>query len=203
MAATTEQQYFNHSVFLYIKYGFMAVFSLVAKYFIAYPLTPFLVLFATGDDYPTLPKWLDWFMTGDNSLDGDLPWRTEWRPFILEHDRLQRYINRCCWLWRNSLHNFQNDVMGVKLQGKLCENILTIGDETIQNTQPGKSGLVKRYLRRDGEIAAFQWYYVRQWPWFPDRCIRINLGWKLWDYSGKAGVSQFTFSPWIWNNYTA
>jgi hypothetical protein len=94
--------------------------------------------------------------------------------------------------------------MGVKLQGLLCENILTIGDETIQNTHPGKSGLVRRYLRRDGKIAAFQWYYVRQWKWFPDRCIRINLGWKLWGYTGKSGeIAQFTFSPWIWNNYTA
>jgi hypothetical protein len=187
---------------IYIKYWLMAIFSITAKYLVAYPLTPFMVLLATGNNPVTLPKWLEWFDT-ENPLDGDLPWKTDNRPFIIEHNRLQRYINRCCWLWRNSMHNFQVDVMGIKLQGMLCETRVIHGNPAIQNTVPGKTGLVRRYILRDGKVIAFQWYYIRQWQWWPDRCIRINLGWKLWGDISKGGTAQFTFSPWLWNNYTA
>jgi hypothetical protein len=187
---------------LYIKYWFFAYISLILKYLVAYPLTPLLVLLNTGGDRPQLPTWLGWFDT-ENPLDGDEPWQTTWRPYLKQFNAYQRYINQCHWLWRNSLHNFQVDVMGVKLLGAGVDILEVVTDPTIQNTQPGKSGLVRRYIRRNGKIIAFHWYYIRQWKSFPDRCIRINLGWKLFGYTGKSGdTAQFTFSPWVCNNYT-
>ena len=42
-------------------------------------LAPVLPLFANSDGW--LPKWLWWFQTPDNSLDGDQGWITEhWLP---------------------------------------------------------------------------------------------------------------------------
>jgi hypothetical protein len=186
---------------IYIKYWFLAIFSLFAKYFIAYPLTPFLVLLNTGGDYPKLPGWVSWFDTEDNSIDGDDPWKTLWRPYLKQTNSYQRYINQCHWLWRNSLHNFQISIMGIKLLS--TDKLEVVTDASIQNTRPGKSGLVRRYITRNRQIIAFHWYYIHQWKWWPDRCVRINLGWKLWGNINNSDiVVQFTFSPWVWNNFT-
>jgi hypothetical protein len=92
--------------------------------------------------------------------------------------------------------------MGIKLLGAGVDVLEVVTDPTIKNTHPGKSGLVRRYIRRNGKVIVFHWYYIRQWKTWPDRCIRINLGWKLWGDISHGGIAQFTFSPWVWNNYT-
>jgi len=178
---------------IYIKYWLLTFVGLFAKYFIAWPLTPLLVLLVTNNN--NLPAWLSWFDTSDNTLDGDSGWKTESRPYINESNRYRRYINRCHWLWRNSLYGFSGSVMGVPYW-VLCDSLFVEGDAAVSNGPPGKSGLVRRYLKRDNKIIAFQWYYIRQFKRWPDKCIRINLGWKLWSWTGKGtGSAMHVFSP--------
>ena len=182
---------------VYVKYWLQTIIDLFAKYFIAWPLTPILILLATKDN--KLPAWLSWFDTFDNTLDGDNGWKTKTRPYLIEANSYQRYINRCRWLWRNSFYGFSKQVCGIKYE-VLRDSMLIEGHPGISNGPPGKSGLVKRYLYRNGKLMAFQWYYIRQYKRWPKKCIRINLGWKLWSWSGigaDSAMHVFSPSPWM------
>jgi hypothetical protein len=182
---------------IYFKWLGLAFIALVAKYFIAWPLTFFIVPLATSEN--KLPWWLSWFDTDDNTLDGDPGWRNENMPYRPENNRYQRYVNRCFWLWRNSIYGFSRQVMGVQYQDLLCETLDTVGDPAVSNGPPGVSGTVKRYLIRDGKLIAFQWYYIRQYKRWPGICIRINIGWKLWNYDGTGtprAMHTGSLSPW-------
>jgi len=178
---------------IYIKWFLLLIVNLFANYFINYPLAPLVVLFA--DDKGWLPSWLCWFQTPDNSLDGDHGWRTENMPYLKESNRYQRWVNRFSWLHRNALYGFSEQVLGVKYL-VLCQSLFVIGDPLVGNGPPGKSGFVRRYLYQNGKLIAFQWYYIRQFKCWPDKCLRINAGWKLWSWTGTGtGSAQFVFSP--------
>lgn len=184
---------------IYIKWFLLLIVNLFAQYAINFPLAPVIVLFA--DDAGWLPNWLYWFQTPDNPLDGDPGWKTENRPYLNEANKYQRWVNRFHWLWRNSVYGFSEQVLGVPYW-VLCDTLWVDGDPNVSNGPPGKSGIVRRYLTRDREnnrvpeIIAFQWYYIRQFKRWPDKCIRINIGWKLWSYTGVGtGSAQFVFSP--------
>lgn len=177
---------------IYLK-AFLFIFvDLAVKYLIAWPLTPLVVLFAKSDG--NLPNWLYWFGTPDNTLDGDGGWKSESRPYRQENTPYQRYINRCHWLWRNSAYGFGEQVLGIKYS--YGDALGSEGDLRVSNGPMGLSGLVKRYLYRGNTLIAFQWYYVRRYKIFPNKCIRINFGWKLWGFRDpKYPVANFVFSP--------
>lgn len=184
---------------IYLKWFVLMLLDLLIKYLIAWPLTPLIVLFA--DDDGKLPNWLYWFGTPDNSLDGDLGWRTESRPYIQEHSPYQRYINRCHWLWRNSTYGFGEQVLGIKYD-RSAMAVWIDGDQRVSNGPPGVSGLVKRLLYCNGKVIAFQWYYIRQYKRWPDKCIRINIGWKLWSIDDPSVIAAlFVFSPSPWMHF--
>lgn len=42
------------------------------------------------------------------------------------------------------------------------------------------AGLERKFIYRDYEPVAFQWYLVYNWPG-TEHCLRINIGWKLFD----------------------
>jgi hypothetical protein len=170
---------------------------LFAQYVINLPLAPVIVLFADNDGW--LPNWLYWFQTPDNSLDGDSGWKTENRPYLNESNKYRRWINRFHWLWRNAVYGFSEQVLGVKYQMPR-DTVYVEGNPNVSNGPPGKSGLVKRYLYRNHEMIAFQWYYIRQYNRWPDKCIRINIGWKLWSFSDPGAVAAhfvFSLSPFM------
>jgi hypothetical protein len=155
------------------------------NYFIA----PFAVLFASKDGW--LPRWLWWLQTPDNSLDGDNGWKEEHRPYMIEDTKFKQYVNRVRWLYRNSMYGFAIDVLGCKTLA--TDDLEIIGESKVSN-RPLHEGLVVRKLIRDGKVIAFQWYYVNAWS--DTRCIRINLGWKLWGFKkGENNNCQIVFSP--------
>ena len=179
----------------YLKWFFLSVINLPLKYFVAWPLTPFIVLCVNKDG--ELPNWLFWFTTHDNLKLQDDGWIKESRPFLNESNRFKRYINRCFWLWRNSLYGFNHSVLSLE-SGIGVEKLITKGDDNVGNGPAGHSGLVRRYLYRNGDLIAFQWYYVKQLKHLPRKCIRINLGWKLWAWKqGESNRMHVTLSGWL------
>jgi len=173
---------------MYLCYVLLVLVSLAAD-FLNYFLAPIAVLFASDDGW--LPRWLSYLQTPDNSLDGDGGWQREHRPFLVESNKFYRYLNRTRWLYRNSMYGFAIDVLGTKTQ---AGDYLQITGSTAVSNRPLHEGLVVRKLIRGGKPIYFQWYYVKAWS--ETRCIRINLGWKLWGFRENESVNcQLTFSP--------
>lgn len=166
----------------------------ILVYLLALIITPLLVLF---EEDGWLPNWASWFQTHDNSLDGDKGWRTEHLLFLNpkgdEWDALRIYLKRVLWLYRNPCYGFARDVLGANLED---DNfiIAIYGDRRTSNS-PGHSGwlLRKLYLYSSVNLLGadyWQFYYVRQWG-NTAKCLRINLGWKLW---GDSKRRQFVLS---------
>lgn len=141
-------------------------------------LAPFVVLFVDNDGW--LPKWLWWFQTPDNPLSAQV--QDRWFP---EHDTpLKRWINNVSWMYRNSMYGFSESILGFTIEEGFT--YLCIGDENVGN-KPLHEGSVRRYLTSGGKTY-WQWYYIKAWgPAKYQRCIRINLGWKLW---GSRSIGQ-------------
>lgn len=158
-----------------LRYVLSVMASLLADFLNLF-LAPLVVLFASKEGW--LPRWLWWFQTPDNSLDGDKGWKARVKS---------GYISRVRWLWRNSMYGFAISVLGVKCRS--TDRIGTEGNPKISN-RPLVEGLVVRKVYRDSKVIYFQWYYVKAWS--STRCIRINLGWKLW---GDSPTGQLVFSP--------
>ena len=136
-------------------------------------LAPFLPFFVDETGY--LPKWLWWFQTPDNPIDGD---RGHWKRWP-GTTSLRTYIRRVAWLLRNVCYGFDESVCGVHM---LPTDVLTEIGETNASDKKGISGSCWRTLHRDGKLIAFHWYYVKHYQWWHIKaCVRISLGWKLWN----------------------
>lgn len=183
---------------MFTRYALLVIADIFLT-FLNYFLAPIVVLFASEDGW--LPKWLWWFQTPDNPLDGDDGWKTEHRPYMEEKTKFERWVNRFRWLHRNSLYGFAIDVMGAKLVEGYT--IVITGDDKTSN-RPLHNGKVYKVVTLPNGTQYFQYYYVRAWKdifgsktpkFLIDRCIRINLGWKLWGDMGAGQNKQFVFSP--------
>lgn len=149
-------------------------------------LAPVLPFFVQPDGY--LPGWLSWFQTPDNPAFGD-------RQF---HDTQMswtrcKYLWTVFWLWRNPAYGFDAAV--------LCTQVLdgfvyvSSGDELVSN-MPLHNGWVFRKVLV-GNTTYWQLYIVHGWS--DVKCLRINLGWKLWG-SLKAGQTRplvISINPWM------
>lgn len=180
------------------RYLLLVVVDLLVT-FLNFFLAPIVVLFASEDGW--LPNWLSWFQTPDNPLDGDNGWKTEHRPYKEEKNKYQRWVNRFMWLYRNSMYGFAINVMGCKLEEGY--KLMTIGDPMTSN-RPIHNGQIYKVVTMPNGKQYFQFYFVRTWEsilglltpsYLKDRCIRINLGWKLWGDMSVGQNKQFTFSP--------
>lgn len=171
---------------MYIKYWLLVPITLITR-IVNFPLAPVVVLFASDDGW--LPRGLWWFQTPDNPLDGDIGWINEHRPYNPEQSKFQRWVNRWRWLWRNSFYGFGYSVKGFSVKPGFKYS--AIGDEAVSN-RPYHAGLVRRYLRNGDGKRYFQFYYVRAWT--KKRCIRVNLGWKLWGPMTEGRRVQYVFS---------
>lgn len=155
-----------------------------------YPLAPVAVLFA--DEAGWLPRWLNWFQTPDNSLDGDAGWKNEHRWFRaspMVNQGWRRWVNRFRWLWRNSMHGFERAVLGFTPAPGFT--YLARGGQAIGN-RPLREGLVWREAVNPDGRAAFQLYLVKAWS--ARYCLRVNLGWKLWQNPKEGRVCQHVVS---------
>lgn len=142
------------------------------------PTAPIVVLFANQDGW--LPHCLRWWQTPDNSLDGDEPWQLERRPFK-RNTGIRRYLNRVAWLYRNSMYGYANEVVGFPKRDDyyLFTNFGDGLDKPDGYDENGGAPLRWWVEDIDGNKLAFQWFWVYR---YGDRRIRINIGWKLWDW---------------------
>lgn len=126
--------------------------------FLAFPLAPLIVLL----DEKRATQWFVWFLTPDNPMTGDAGHEARWagRPV---------YLKKVAWLWRNRANGFATSVLGARTEGPVSVK----GDIRVSN-HPLFEGLV----RRSTPEGYWQFYYVKRS--FKGRCLRVNLGWKLW-----------------------
>lgn len=152
---------------IYIYYVVLVLLSLPMN-ILALILAPVLPLLATNsygwlDNHakegygPRLPTWLNWFMTPDNSLDGDA-------TFELINGR--GYLAQVKWLLRNPLYAFAVRY----LPG---EEGTYVGDPTIKDNDNAKEGWC--FVTAHG---LFQFRYIRRIG-STNRCILVNLGWNI------------------------
>lgn len=130
-----------------------------------------LPLFSNKEGW--LPKWLSWFQTPDNSLNGDDGFKSEHRWFRKDSDvdtnRVKIYINQVLWLIRNPSYGFDIDVLGKKPSGTRR----VFGDPEIQDQPQGKSGYL--FITYDN---VWMLYLVKQYG-TSNKCFRFRAGWKL------------------------
>jgi hypothetical protein len=171
---------------IYLKYLIFIIIEKLADILNLFA-APFVAPFASEAGW--LPWYLSAFGTPDNTLDGDEGWKNEHRPFKVEDTKKKRWWNRTRWMHRNSMYGLAIDVLGYKFQpGDVLE---VTGNPAVSN-RPLLNGLVIRKVRRDGKVVAFQWYYVRAWT--KTKCLRVNIGWKLWAFPGRCQV-VFSVNP--------
>lgn len=193
---------------IYFYWFFLLIVNLSTN-LISLPLAPIVVLFAKPDGH--LPNWLYYFDTIDNSLDGDVGWRTENMPYRPEKNCYQRWINRFHWLWRNRLYGFSRAVLSVAFN-PVTDQIFISGDDSIGNGPAGKPGwFFKRLMRNYRPLTeplplklkcvGFQFYYIRQYKRWPNKCIRVLIGWKLANPGDPFTIQTFGFSPSPWMHF--
>lgn len=147
----------------YLLYPFLVIINLIGT-ILTFPLAFFIVLFKNNQigwlnnatewgNGLRLVKWLSWFQTPDNSLDGDQTFQSFFPP---------SWWSRVHWLWRNPFYGF-----AVKtFDGSTGMSYL--GDLHCDETHPGDL-LVKGH-------GLFQ--YVLFKPIF-GKTLYLNLGWNI------------------------
>ena len=176
---------------IYLIYIVLVPISLVLS-LIALITAPVMVLFATQQDGwldnhsiwgigPRLPKWLNWFMTPDNSLDGDATF-----------DRIngRSYWSKVKWLWRNPAYSFALRYLNAPYETAVS------GDKTIRDNDNAKAGWC--FVRANG---LFQFRYIKRIA-NSNRCFLVNLGWNIMGLvddnvqpKPDTWQSTFVFSP--------
>lgn len=170
----------------YLKYTILALLSLPLT-LVAFIIAPILPLFASKDGW--LPKWLWWFQTPDNSLDGDTGWFNEhWQWRYALPTPLCTYVGRVGWLWRNPAYAFGCEYIDGFLP------VTYRGDPTIGDNQTAKEGWL--YVEV-GEL--FQLTYVKRIA-STNKCFYVNFGWNIRaltdsNNARKEYEATFVFSP--------
>ena len=102
---------------------------------------------------PRLFKWLSWWQTPDNSLDGDHGW---------EANHSHSWWSRVQWLWRNPFYGFAVKYLhgtdGMSYSGDL-------------NCSPTNNGHI--LVRGQG---LFQWVLYKS---VGKKCLYLNFGWNI------------------------
>jgi hypothetical protein len=138
----------------------------------AFPLGPIIALLPEDQ----ARRRFAWFVTPDNPLTGDAGHVERWKGW-------PTYIQKLAWLWRNRAYGFSVNVLRAKSNGPVAVR----GDPAVSN-RPLKEGLV---IRTTPE-GYFQLYYIKRT--MEKRCLRVNLGWKLWNEPGHPMFGQYVAS---------
>lgn len=173
---------------IYLLYIILVPISLLAT-LLAVILAPILPIFSTEQEGwldnhsswglgPRLPKWLNVFMTPDNSLDGDATFQ-----------RLNgiSYWSKVKWLWRNPAYSFALRYINT------IENKPTLyGNDNIKDNDNAVAGWC--FVKCAG---LFQFTLVQ--PIGFSRCIYVVLGWNirgtLHQPAQEAYQATWAFSP--------
>jgi hypothetical protein len=152
---------------IYLVYLILVPISLLIT-LLAVILTPILPVFAVQklwwcDNYsfqavgPVLPSWLNWFMTPDNTLDGDA---------TFQQLNGISYWSKVKWLWRNPAYSFALRYIPAPYTTSVA------GDPTIKDNDNAKKGWCLVHAN-----GLFQFTLVA--PIGFSRCIYVNLGWNI------------------------
>jgi hypothetical protein len=152
---------------IYISYLILVPISLLLT-LIAVILAPILPLFAVQklwwcDNHsyqavgPVLPTWLNWFMTPDNTLNGDATFQSI---------NGISYWSKVKWLWRNPAYSFALRYIAAPYTTSVA------GDPTIKDNDNAKKGWCLVHAN-----GLFQFTLVA--PIGFSRCIYVNLGWNI------------------------
>jgi hypothetical protein len=141
---------------------------------LAYLVAPFVACFSDAAARRLFPS----FVTPDNPVTGDAGHEARWVGY-------PSYMKKVAWLWRNRAYGFSASVLKAQTAGPVAIE----GSARVSN-RPLYEGRVLRWTPE----GYWQWYYVRRNPLYPKRCIRINLGWKLWDAPGHSMFGQYVLS---------
>lgn len=152
---------------IYLIYLVLVPISLLLT-LIAYLTAPVMPVFAkdtegwlnNGSQWgvgPRLPKWLNWFMTPDNSLDGDE---------TFEKLNGISYWSKVKWLWRNPAYSFALRYLHTPYTTSVK------GDPTIKDNDNAKAGWC--FVKANG---LFQFTWIA--PIGFSRCFRVTLGWNI------------------------
>lgn len=152
---------------IYLKYVVLVPISLVLT-LIALITAPIMVLFKVEKEWwcdnhryravgPVLPSWLNWFMTPDNTLDGDAG--------AVARNGIG-YWAKVLWLWRNPAYSFALYYVSFPY------DTVVSGDPTIKDNDNAKAGWC--LVRSNG---LFQFRLVL--PIGFSRCFYCNLGWNI------------------------
>lgn len=172
---------------------------------LGFVLAPVLPMFA--DDKGWLPKWLWWFQTPDNSLDGDEGYQKKpgRAPFMGVMGGWKGYCNRVAWLWRNPLYGFDWEVLAFKVQeGYKVEGWGTKrfpdGTVAIAGGLDIDGWYFAKLTNPDGSWC-WQLYITQHWN--DKKCTKLNFGWKIWMADAiKVGMDHpmcaYTFNPVNW-----
>lgn len=190
---------------VYLKYGVLWCSFAVLKV-VNFIIAPFIVLLGSkevrnNEEGSYLPRWLSWFQTWDNPLEGDESWINRKSPFPNTTTGLKGWWNKACWLWRNSCYGFSKDVLGASaLRGAVVysNNPLSMSNLNIGDRN-GKAGSYLIFYTKNNKKLAFEYYLIRQYKKYPNKCLRIRLGWKLNSSKfDKNTPAQFvaTITPW-------
>ena len=106
---------------------------------------------------PRLPTFLNWFMTPDNSLDGDATFQDLFSPC---------YWSKVHWLWRNPAYSFGLKYLETPYECRVQ------GNKTIKDNDNAKAGWC--FVKANG---LFQFTVIAHIGFA--RCIYINLGWNI------------------------
>ena len=106
---------------------------------------------------PVLPSWLNWFMTPDNTLDGDETFESLNPP---------SYWSKVKWLWRNPAYSFALLYLNAPYTTQVK------GDPTIKDNDNAKAGWCLVHAN-----GLFQFRLVL--PIGFERCIYCNFGWNV------------------------
>lgn len=107
---------------------------------------------------PVLPTWLNWFMTPDNTLDGDAGFQV---------NNGISYWSKVKWLWRNPAYSFALRYLSYSYETTVY------GDKTIKDNDNAKAGYC--FVRANG---LFQFRYIKRIA-NTNRCILVNFGWNI------------------------
>jgi len=152
---------------IYLKYLVLVPISLVIT-LLALVIAPVLPLFAVQKEWwldnhakrgigPVLPTWLNWFMTPDNSLDGD---------DTFEKINGISYWAKVKWLWRNPAYSFALRYVNSPYETSVQ------GDPTIKDNDNAKKGWCLVHAN-----GLFQFVLIA--PIGFSRCFMVNLGWNI------------------------
>ena len=173
---------------IYLWYVVLVPVSLLLT-LVAVLLAPVFPLFATQqmgwcDNHsyeavgPRLPKWLSWFMTPDNSLDGDA---------TFERLNPPSYWSQVKWLWRNPAYSF-----ALRYINTIENKPTVLGNDNIKDNDQAVAGWC--FVQCAG---LFQFTWVK--PIGYQRCIYCVLGWNIRGTLHQQPIEKyqatFSFSP--------